>query len=139
MLGLKVTGDEHVRMGSVSMAVKIASGAGPDPGSLQSTAINVSDIPPGFEMEADTPLAGRGSSAAEQAEVVGCIVEAYSGFGTLAYEGYKGASFNKGIFLRTDAGKWCFHWGRNQQPVVFSRLPVRDGMSFLEATDARDD
>jgi hypothetical protein len=129
MIGLKVTGDEHVRMGSVSMAVKIASGkAG------RSTAISVHDIPQGYAIQEGVPLAGRGANA----ELTGCVVEAFRGFGTLAYEGYLHESFNEGIFLRMASGHWCFHWGQNQQPVVFSRLPVREGMSFIEPTDARD-
>ena len=52
--------------------------------------------------------------------------------------GYRGESWNNGELLVLDTGKWCFHW-RRDFPIIFAPLRAREGMSFVEATELRED
>ena len=122
MLGLKVTGDPHVRMGSVSMIVPLTASNG--------TMLDV-EIPAQQQHELRLQT-GRDGHA------IGSLLHAFSGAGTLAYLGYRNPSWNAGTFMALESDQWLFSWGQNQAPVVFRRLQVGAGMSFVEPTNARE-
>jgi hypothetical protein len=112
VFGMKVTGDPHVQMGSLSMAVCV--------GREKPHQSQVHDS--WSDEQIDTAM------------VVGTL----PGMGTLAYIGYRNPSWNPGKLMILEDGRWSFVWTGNQDPVVFRPLPVRDSMSFVNSTEFRE-